>query len=91
MKTRLTALALLAAIVAVPSVASAATMSDTDTYTRLPLSVSDAPVVVPRDRSATASLFKAERAYLANACPSVRADPNGYSGTLSRFCSEPRG
>ncbi len=91
MKTRLTALAVLAAIVAVPSVASAATMGDNDTYARLPASVSDAPVIVPRDRSATAALFNAERAYLANACPSVQANPNAYSGTLNRFCSEPRG
>lgn len=91
MKTRLTALIALAAIVAVPAVASAATMDDAGIYAPAPTATSFAPVVVPRNRTATAPLFHAERNYLANACPTVSAHPDSYSSTLDRFCSEFQG
>ncbi len=90
MKYRVTALLALAAVVAVPAIASAATLRDTDMAARSP-AISYPNVVIPRDGDTTAILVNAEHAYLANACPSVMQHPGSYSSTLDRFCREFRG
>ncbi len=90
MKTRVTALLALAAVVALPAVASAATMSDTDASA----SVRAFPyptVAIPRDDDSTIILANTEHAYLANACPTVLQHPGSYSAVLDRFCREFRG
>ncbi len=90
MKFRLTALLAVAAVIAVPAVASAATMGDTDMFSRAP-ALSFPTVVIPRDGDATAITFNAENNYLANACPTVLKHPGSYSSVLDRFCQEYRG
>ena len=92
MKIRLTALIALAAILAAPAIASAATMSDTDTATPAP-ALTYPNVVIPRDQNNESSmyLFDAEHNYLANACPTVEQHPGSYSSTLDRFCRAYRG
>ncbi len=90
MKSRLTALIALAAILAVPAIASAATMSGTD---RVAPAFTYPNVVIPRDQNSDSSmyLFNAEHNYLANACPTVTQHPGSYSTTLDRFCRSYRG
>ncbi len=86
MKIRVTALLALAAMVAAPAIASAATMRDNDTASRM--SIAYPTVVVPRDGDVTAIEQNAEHAYLANACPTVLKQPGSYSAVLDRFCRE---
>lgn len=90
MKTRVTALLALAAIVAIPTVASAATMRHSDMAARAP-ALPYPTVVIPRDGDTSAILMATEHDYLANACPTVLSNPGGYSGVLDRFCREFRG
>jgi len=91
MKYRVTALLALAAVVAVPSLALAATTSDADVFMPATSVTDFPPVIVARNHSATAPLFNAERTYLSNACPAVSQHPGSYSSVLSRFCSEYQG
>ena len=90
MKIRVTALLALAAIVAVPAIASAAPMGEADSYS-LPRALSFPTVVIPRDGDATAIMANAEHTYLANACPTVLKHPGAYSSVTDRFCREFRG
>ncbi len=88
MNHRLTALVALAAVVAVPSLASAATMRADPAYDRAPPSPT---VVIPRDGDAPAILMSAENHYLANVCPTVLKHPGDNTSVLDRFCREFRG
>ncbi len=90
MKYRVTALLALAAVVAVPALASAATMGEAGSYSHPP-AFPFPTVVIPRDGDASAIMANAEHDYLANACPMVLKYPGGYSAVLNRFCREYRG
>jgi hypothetical protein len=90
MKTRVTALLALAAVVALPAIASAATMGDADMATSPP-AFPYPNVVIPRDANTAAIASSTEHNYLANACPTVLKHPSSYSAVLDRFCREFRG
>jgi hypothetical protein len=90
MKTRVTTLIALAAVVALPAMASAAPMGEAGGYSRAP-AFPFPTVVIPRDDDATAIMANAEHDYLANACPTVLKYPGSYSSVLDRFCREFRG
>ncbi len=102
MKHRLTALIALAAVVAVPTLASAA---EPLIYPDIPAKVSmddHLAVIVPRATAATAQHAtavivprngdpaeadaNAEHIYLTSECPSVLSHPGDYSSMLKRFC-----
>ena len=93
MKYRVTALLALAAVVALPAIASAATMDDSNTYSSVAPAFPYPNVTIPAGRRSdtTAILFHAEHTYLANACPTVLQHPGSYSSVLNRFCQEYRG
>ncbi len=90
MKIRVTALLALAAVVALPAIASAAPMDEAGDYSHAP-AFPFPVVVVPRDGDTTAIMFNAEHNYLANACPTVLKYPGSYSAVLNRFCREFQG
>ena len=90
MKTRVTALLALSAIVALPAIASAAPRDESDSYSRAP-AFPFPTVTIPPDGDATTIMFNAEHNYLANACPTVLKYPGSYSAVLDRFCREFRG
>ncbi len=90
MKTRVTALLALAAVVALPAIASAAPMGEAGSYSHAP-AFPFPTLVIPRDGDATAITVNAEHDYLANACPTVLKYPGAYSAVLDRFCREFRG
>ncbi len=93
MKFRLTTLAVLAAVVALPAIASAAPMNNPDMSSGVAPAFPYPNVVIPRDDNGNAPviLFHAEHTYLANACPTVMQHPGSYSSVLDRFCQEYRG
>ena len=90
MKSRVTALLALAAVVALPAIASAATMGDADMSTSAP-AFPYPNLVIPRDGDTAAIASATEHDYLANACPTVLKHPGSYSAVLDRFCREFRG
>lgn len=89
MKYRLTALIALAAITALPAVASAATMRGDPAMD--PSIPAFPTVTIPRNGDAPAIMFQAEHAYLDEVCPTVLDHSAGYSGVLDRFCQEAQG
>jgi hypothetical protein len=107
MKHRLTAFIALGAIVAMPALASAATLIYPDIPAKVsmddhlavvvPLATaatapqSTAQVIVPRNGDASESLASAEVTYLASECPAVMSRPADHTALLDRFCQTGRG
>ena len=107
MKHRLTALLALTAVVAMPALASAATLI----YPDIPAKVSmddhlavvvplastvtapreTAQVIVPINGDTAQKLASAEITYLASECPAVMSHPADHTKVLDRFCQDARG
>ena len=106
MKHRLTALFALTAMVAMPALASAATLIYPDIPAKVSMddhlavvvplaSAVTAPhktaLIVPRDGDASQRLASAEITYLASECPAVLSHPADHTAVLDRFCQNGRG
>ena len=85
MKYRLPALLAVAAVLAAPAIASAATARDA----MLSNAIASGPAIsTVDDDNAAMDSANAEHAYLASVCPTVLSHQGSYSATLVRFCQE---
>jgi hypothetical protein len=105
MKRRLTALLALTAVVAMPALASAATLIYPDIPAKVSMddhlavvvplaSAAIAPhstaLIVPRDADAAEALASAETTYLNSECPAVLSHPADHSSLIERYCQDGR-
>ena len=106
MKTRVTALLALSAIVALPAIASAATLIYPDIPAKVsmddhlavvvPLATAaiaphSTALIVPRNGDASERLANAETTYLTSECPAVLSHPADHTAMLERYCQDSRG
>lgn len=87
MKHRLIAVVALAASVAIPAAASAATAHDTDAM-HASTSSSRTMVIVPHNGDPAEALFAADHTYLTSLCPNVLSHPGNYTAPYKRFCGQ---
>ena len=105
MKHCLTALFALTAMVAMPALASAATLIYPDIPAKVsmddhlavvvPLATAavaprSTALIVPRDGDASERLANAETTYLTSECPAVLSHPADHSAMLERYCQDGR-
>jgi hypothetical protein len=86
MKHRIAVLSAAAVLATLPVIASAATLNH-DTPKLNETIFMNGPSISAGDDDVM-DIMNAEHSYLSEVCPAVRANPGGYSATLTNFCGE---